>query len=85
MKSMNHNAKAWLRRVADSLEDWPPKDLRGASRAVMTPIGAAMLIIQRRIPDHLRQAVTLALPVMETSDFDEAAALVRLTARQLPD
>jgi len=82
---MNHNTKAWLRRVADTLEDWPPRDERGASRAVNTPIGAALLTIQRLVPHHLRLAVTRALPIMRTRDFDEAAALIRLRARQLPD
>jgi len=82
---MNHNAKAWLRRVADSLEDWPPKDDRGASTVVTSPTGAAALLIQRLVPHDLRMAVTLALPKIDTHDFLEAAALVRLAARQLPD
>jgi len=82
---MEHNARAWLVRVADAVEDWPPKDDRGASRAVSTPTGAAALIIQRLVPRHLHRAVALALPVMRTRDFAEAAALIRLTARHLPD
>jgi len=82
-KNMQHSVKAWLLRIADVLEDWPPKYNRGASRAVSTPTGAAALIVQRRVPAHLHQAVSLALPVMGTRDFAEAAALIRLTARQL--
>jgi len=82
---MKHNAKSWLRRVADTLEDWRPRDDVGASRITTTPLGAAILTIQRLVPPHLRLAVRLALPRIETHDFDEAAALVRLAARQLPD
>src|SRR5262249_9372308 len=84
-EEMQHSVKAWLLRIADVLEDWPPKNDRGASRVVATPTGAAAVMIQRLAPPHLQQAVSLSLPVMRTRDFAEAAALIRLSARQLPD
>jgi hypothetical protein len=81
---MQHSVKAWLLRIADVLDDWPPKYDRRRIQGVSTPTGAAAVIIQRRVPAHLHRAVSLSLPVMRTRDFAEAAALIRLTARQLP-
>jgi hypothetical protein len=79
---MQHSVTSWLLQIADVLENWPPKNIRGASRAVSTPTAAAAFIIQRRVPAHLHQAVSLSLPVLRMRDFAEAAALIRLTARK---
>ena len=81
------NVKEWLLKIADAVEKWPTmsKDDVKAAMPVTTPAGAAVYMVTRRVRRDGRSAVARALPLLTTSDFAEAARLIRDAAARLPD
>src|SRR5262245_46829814 len=74
MGATPHEVQEWLSRVADALEEWPPPADRGAAIVGSHPTSAAALIIQRIVPRDVIAAVTLALPLIDTHDFERLSS-----------
>ena len=79
--------KGWVLAIADAVEKWPtmPKDNVEVAMPVTTPAGAAVYVVTRHVRRDVRSAVARALPLLTTSDFAEAARLIRAAAEKLPD